>query len=176
MSGTDKGINVTLLPYNHDFNVPSGSHVIVSLFSCSFLEECGGELKTLKLACCRYITRNTLATIGRVCKDLEGTLLILVCTTIVCENVHHICSHNIYNNYIHIHTHTHTNTHTHTHAHTLHTHTHTHTHTHYTHVHIHIYLIRAGPSVLPATQRGCPPPHWRTAMPQATQPLHDEHL
>lgn len=88
------GIDVTLLLYNHDFNVSSGSHAIVSLFSCSFLEECGSELKTLKLACCRYITRNTLATIGRVCKDLEGALLILVCTTIVCENVHHICSHN----------------------------------------------------------------------------------
>ena len=49
----------------------------------SFLEECGGELRTLKLACCRYITKNTLATIGRVCKNLEG----IFCTLGILESV-----------------------------------------------------------------------------------------
>ena len=38
----------------------------------SFLEECGRELLTLRLSCCRYIGETTLATIARVCTKLEG--------------------------------------------------------------------------------------------------------
>ena len=83
-------------------------------------------MKTLKLACCRYTTKNTLATIGRVCKDLEGTFT----DTCVCKSVVHICS--TFTTWVSC-----TFTFAHTHAHT-HTYTHAHTYTH-THTHSRIY-------------------------------------
>lgn len=45
-------------------------HVDMSIYR--FLEECGSELRTLRLACCRYISKQTLSTIGKVCPNLEG--------------------------------------------------------------------------------------------------------
>ena len=41
-------------------------------FISRFLEECGSELVTLRLACCKYVGEKTLATIGRVCTKLQG--------------------------------------------------------------------------------------------------------
>ncbi len=47
-----------------------------TLLSCParFLEECGHDLLTLRLACCKYVGKNCLATIGRVCTKLEGVV------------------------------------------------------------------------------------------------------
>ena len=63
-------------------NVLCRSDVLVDLegvlivFSLArFLEECGSELKALYLACCLYISKETLQTVARVCTHLEGMLL-----------------------------------------------------------------------------------------------------
>lgn len=153
----------------------------------SFLEECGGELRTLKLACCRYITKNTLATIGRVCNNLEG----IFCTLGILESVMSLscsklcskfkdfqpcipfttalillmkvlglkCVHNILLNSSNLHD-----------CNLavscldlLDWHSHNGT--------VGICTRRPGPPVLPAAQGGGLPPHWGAAVPQETQSL-----
>ena len=47
-----------------------------------FLEECGEKLVTLRLACCPYIGEKSMATIGRICKQLEGTVTVYVCVCV----------------------------------------------------------------------------------------------
>lgn len=44
------------------------------MYTHRYLEECGGELVTLRLACCKYIGEKTMSTIGRVCTKVEGLL------------------------------------------------------------------------------------------------------
>ena len=54
-----------------------------------FIKECGSELLTLRLACCKYIGEKTLRTIGKVCNKLQGYLCV---SSFVCAC---ICSHSI---------------------------------------------------------------------------------
>eukprot|EP00731_Ephydatia_muelleri_P012090 Em0006g984a len=47
-----------------------GGQITESAF-CSFIENCGRDLRTLRLSCCQYINDVALETIGRECTKLE---------------------------------------------------------------------------------------------------------
>ena len=43
-----------------------------NIITYSFIENCGRDLRTLRLSCCQYINDVALETIGRECTKLEG--------------------------------------------------------------------------------------------------------
>lgn len=67
---------------------PPCAIAITNTFFFSFLEKCGGELVTLRLACCPYVRHDAMETIKNVCTELEGAFSII--HRALCSQTQHI--------------------------------------------------------------------------------------